>query len=229
MAKKVVKKHKLKVFNLFIVLLIIGALSFLCVFIFNLPIKNIIVKGNSYLNDDYVIKLANIYDYPSFLKTTSYNIKKELIKSPFIENVKIEKKFYNIIVISIKENKPLFTNSVNNSVVFYNKKEIKNDDVNVNFRIPRLINYVPDNKYNRFIKGMKNINEDVLGKISDIEYQPNEYDKDRFLLYMDDGNMVYITLTKFKSINYYNDVLSQLENRKGILYLDSGNHFQIME
>ena len=66
-------------------------------------------------------------------------------------------------------------------------------------------------------------------KISDIEYVPNDYDKDRFLLYMDDGNMVYLTLTKFKQIEYYNDVLEQLEGRKGILYLDSGNHFQIKE
>ena len=41
--------------------------------------------------------------------------------------------------------------------------------------------------------------------------------------------MVYLTLTKFKQIEYYNDVLEQLEGRKGILYLDSGNHFQIKE
>ena len=46
---------------------------------------------------------------------------------------------------------------------------------------------------------------------------------------MDDGNMVYLTLTKFKMINYYNDVLKQLEDRHGILYLDNGNHFQIKE
>ena len=76
---------------------------------------------------------------------------------------------------------------------------------------------------------MKNIDENILAKISDIEYVPNDLDKDRFLLYMDDGNMVYLTLTKFKMINYYNDVLEQLEDRKGILYLDNGNHFQIKE
>ena len=74
---------------------------------------------------------------------------------------------------------------------------------------------------------MSNIKKEILGKISDIEYQPNDYDKDRFLLYMDDGNMVYLTLTKFDMINYYDDVLAQLENKKGILYLDNGNHFQI--
>ena len=76
---------------------------------------------------------------------------------------------------------------------------------------------------------MGRIKEDVLSKISDIEYQPNDYDKDRFLLYMDDSNMVYLTLTKFKMINHYNDVLKQLDNHKGILYLDNGNHFQIKQ
>ena len=95
--------------------------------------------------------------------------------------------------------------------------------------MPRLINYVPDNKYNKFIKNMIKVDESVLSKISDIEYLPNDYDKDRFLLYMDDDNMVYLTLTKFKMINHYNEVLAQLDNHKGILYLDSGNHFKIME
>ena len=46
---------------------------------------------------------------------------------------------------------------------------------------------------------------------------------------MDDGNSVYLTLTKFEQINYYDEVLPQLEGKKGILYLDSGNHFEIME
>ena len=79
------------------------------------------------------------------------------------------------------------------------------------------------------VEKMAKVDKGTLGKISDIEYVPNDYDKDRFLLYMDDGNMVYLTLTKFKQIEYYNDVLEQLEGRKGILYLDSGNHFQIKE
>ena len=133
-----------------------------------------------------------------------------------------------MLIIDVQENRPLF-NNVDGKVVLDNKKEVDNDTVWQQFRIPRLLNYVPDNKFAKFVKGMKSIKIDILGKISDIEYQPNEYDKDRFLLYMDDGNKVYLTLTKFKMINFYNDVLKQLENKKGILYLDSGNHFQIME
>ena len=71
MAKKIVKKKKLKVFNLFIVLLIVGVLSFLGYVIVHLPIKNIVILGNNYLTDDYIIELADIKDYPSFLLITN--------------------------------------------------------------------------------------------------------------------------------------------------------------
>lgn len=229
MTKKLVKKKKLKLLPCFIVLLLFGGLSFLVYFFLNLPIKNLIVKNTVYLNDDYVLELAGVKDYPSFWLLSTNEIEKKLETSPYILEADVERNFFHVLVISVTENKPLFINNTNHTVVFADKEEVKIDEEIDLFRVPRLINYVPGNKYKTFVKGMANIKKDILGKISDIEYQPNDYDKDRFLLYMDDGNMVYLTLTKFDMINYYNDVLSQLENKKGILYLDNGNHFQIME
>ena len=229
MAKKLVKKRKIKLLPCLIVLLVLGGLSFVVYFFLKLPILNLIVENTTYLNDDYILELAEVKDYPSFWMSSTSNMERKLENSPYISEAKVERKFFHILVFNIDENKPLFINNTNNIVVFSDKEEVSVSDRIDLFRIPRLINYVPDNKYQSFIKGMANIKKDILGKISDIEYQPNDYDKDRFLLYMDDGNMVYLTLTKFDMINYYNDVLSQLENRKGILYLDNGNHFQIME
>ena len=229
MAKKLVKKRKIKLLPCLIVLLVLGGLSFVVYFFLKLPILNLIVENTTYLNDDYILELAEVKDYPSFWLSSTSNMERKLENSPYISEAKVERKFFHILVFNIDENKPLFINNTNNTVVFSDKEEVSVSDRIDLFRIPRLINYVPDNKYQSFIKGMANIKKDMLGKISDIEYQPNDYDKDRFLLYMDDGNMVYLTLTKFDMINYYNDVLSQLENRKGILYLDNGNHFQIME
>lgn len=229
MAKKLVKKRKIKLLPCLIVLLVLGGLSFVVYFFLKLPILNLIVENTTYLNDDYILELAEVKDYPSFWMSSTSNMERKLENSPYISEAKVERKFFHILVFNIDENKPLFINNTNNTVVFSDKEEVSVSDRIDLFRIPRLINYVPDNKYQSFIKGMANIKKDILGKISDIEYQPNDYDKDRFLLYMDDGNMVYLTLTKFDMINYYNDVLSQLENRKGILYLDNGNHFRIME
>ena len=229
MAKKIVKRKKIKVFNLLISLLILLGLSFCVYLLFKIPTKNIIIKNTNYLNDDYILELAKIKNYPEFLLIKNNNIKEKLEKSEYISNVKVSKKWGFILEIKIEENRALFFDMNKRKYIFTNKKEKVEDEINIKFRIPRLLNYVPDKKYIKKKKKMSEINEETLSKISDIEYQPNEYDKDRFLLYMDDGNMVYLTLTKFKMINHYNDVLSQLENHKGILYLDNGNHFQIKE
>lgn len=229
MAKKIVKRKKIKIIPFLIVLLVIAGLSFGVYEVLNARILNVIIKNGEYLNDDYVIDLAGIKDYPSFYLTNTISMRKKVEKSPYIIQAKIKRKFYHVLEIDLDVNHPLFINNSTNMVVFENEKTVATSSEVDLFRVPRLINYVPDDKYQSFIKGMAKIDKGILGKISDIEYTPNDYDKDRFLLYMDDGNMVYLTLTKFKQINYYNEVLGQLEGRKGILYLDSGNHFQIKE
>lgn len=229
MAKKIVKVRRIKLIPCLVVVLILGGLFFGVYILLKLPVKNIVVEGTSYLNDDYVLELAEVIDYPSFYFSSTKTIEEKLAESSYIQKASVSREFFHVLVLDIEENQPLFINDTNKTVVFSDREEVPLEEEIDLFRVPRLINYVPDNKYKSFIKGMTQIEEDILGKISDIEYKPNDYDKDRFLLYMDDGNMVYLTLTKFDMINYYNDVLSQLENRHGILYLDNGNHFQIME
>jgi len=44
---------------------------------------------------------------------------------------------------------------------------------------------------------------------------------------MNDGNYVYITLTKMELLNKYNEAITKVEGKKGTLYLDSGNYFEI--
>jgi len=229
MATKIVKKTKIKIFNLLLVLLVLVGLFFGVKAFIEEPIHNIIVKGTSYLNDDYLLDFAKIKDYPSFVLLNESNTCKKVLKSNYVSSCKIHKKFGYILVLEVEESRPLFFDTNKSQYVFDEKNGVVEDSISKSFRVPRLLNYVPDKKYTKFISGMSKVEEDTLSKISDIEYQPNEYDKDRFLLYMDDGNMVYLTLTKFKMINHYNEVLAQLEGHKGILYLDSGNHFKIME
>lgn len=226
MAKKMVKRKKLKMFRLLLILFILGGIFFAIYLYLHASIQNLIVEGNQYLSDDEILTQAEVIDYPSFYFSLSSSIKKKLLKSPWIKKVSVHREFYHIVTIEIEENQPLFQEKETGKVVLENKKKITTDKT---LRIPTLMNYIPNTKYPKFIKKMKKIDQDILGKVSEIEYQPNEYDKDRFLLYMDDGNSVYLTLTKFEMLNYYNDVITQLEGRKGILYLDSGNHFKIME
>ena len=227
MAKKIVKRKKIRVFRLLLVLMVLAGLFFAVYFYLNLPIKNLIVKNNNYLGDDYILEVAEVKDYPSFFLTRSDKIRKKLEKSPYIQKVKVKKKFYHILIIDVIENRPLFFYEVDKKMVLEDGNKVADNDFD--YAIPRLLNYVPEDKYKDYIEAMKNVDISILNKISDIEYVPNEIDKERFLLYMDDGNMVYLTLTKFDMINNYDEVLGQVENHKGILYLDNGNYFQIKE
>lgn len=228
MAKKMKKKIHIKILPVMIFLLAFIVLFFLFQYLSKLPIKNIYIIGNEYLTDQEIIELAKIEDYPSFLKTTKKEIKKNIKTHTLISSVTISKKWWGIVEIKVKEHNILFRQYNDDTKVVLDNKKVLEDNIN-RYKVPKLLNYVPDNKYENFISGMNRVTEDIKLQISEITYVPNEQDKDRFLLYMNDGNYVYLTLTKFKQINYYEDVLKELKDKKGILYLDSGNHFQIME
>ena len=226
MEKKLKKVRKLKVVPVLITIGIIVVLFTVLYFISLMPITNIYIKGNNYLSDWDIITKAKLSNYPSFIKTNSYLIKKKLLKNDYIKKVSVKKKFFGTIIITVEEKKMLFRNT-DKKIVFEDGSSV--DDNLDNYQLPILLNYVPDTKYESFIKKMKSINDSILYEISEIRYYPNTQDDDRFLLHMNDGNYVYLTLTKFKQINYYEDVIDQLGDKKGILYLDSGNHFKIME
>ena len=227
MPKKRVKKRKIKVVPFLLFLIVLVILGVLLKLYLDRPIKNIVINGTRYINDDYILEQANIKDYPSFFNTFSFSIEKQLKKSIYIKDVKVKRKLFRTVYIKVYENRPLFYDNYNNKIVFENHKSINQEDLIYKFTIPRLVNYIPKDKYNRFTDGMNKISSDVLVKISDIEYKRTDLDDERFLLYMNDGNEVYVTITKFDKINYYNEVVVQLEGHKGILYLDNGNHFEI--
>lgn len=227
MSKKVKKKIKIKWVPFFILCIALLSLYFCYELLISFRITNIYVEGNTLLKDQEIIELAGISDYPSFFKTASKSIENKVRNSPYITNVSVKKKFFGQVILKVEEATPLFINS-EGKMVLSNKKEVENDR---NLVLTTLLNYTPDTKYEKLIEELTNTLEDVRLKISEIKYEPTERDKDRFLLLMDDGNEVYLTLTKFDRINYYDTILEELnlECQKGILNLDSGNHFELKE
>ncbi len=222
--KKKKKKVKIKYGRLFLALLILGLLIYLINQYINFPIKNIYIKNNTYLTDQEIIDLAGISDYPSIIFTKNSTIKRRLLKNNYIKNVKVSKKKLKEIYIEVEENYPLFYNSSSGETVLFDGKTIKE-----NSNSALLINYIPDTLYKDFIGKMQKINKDILNRISEIKYEPNSVDEERFLLTMSDGNYVYLTLLHFDKLNNYVGILKNFENKKGILYLDSGEYFQVYE
>ena len=205
--KKKVKKKRIKLKNILFALLIIIVISGSIYLYLNTRIKNIYVLGNNYFHEQDIIELAGIKDYPKFKKINKKKIKENLLKEELINDNKI------ILSDGTK---------INNKydyvgIPILTKIEKEEDIASFN------------EIYDRFIKSFNKVDRDVLNKISEINYARSNLDKDRFLLYMNDQIYVYITLTKIEVLNNYNEITKSLEGKKGILYLDSGNHFEIIE
>ena len=224
MAKKVVLKRKIKTIAILLFLLIAFLVCFIIKLGLDIRIKNIYVVNNKYLSDDYVIEKAKLLDYPSYLRNPSFSIKKRLVNDPFIKDASVSKKFFGVVTLDIEENLVLFYKVNDGKYVLEDGTIV--DEIPYDISSIRVVNYIPDTVYGDFVKKLSKLDIEVRSKISEVKYDPSEYDDSRFMIYMVDGNYVYITLTKFDSLNYYNDIYPTLEGKKGILYLDSGNHFQ---
>lgn len=224
MKKRVKRKFNPLKFLSFIAFIIIC--YFLTVYLLDIKTKNIVVLNNNYYSDEKIIETAGIESYPKFLSLNTNKIKKKLLKLDLIENVTIKKKRNFVLELTIKEKKILYLVRSENKYRLSDNKLYDLDDV---LSVPTLINYIPESNEKKFVNAFKNIDNNIISMISEIEYSKTSYDSDRFLLYMNDGNMVYVTTTKLKSLNKYVDIVSKLENKKGILYLDSGNYFEIKE
>ena len=226
-AKKVkvkIKKKKLKIKNLLVTALILLLLALIAIDITRLPVKNIYITGNNILNDKAIIELAELENYPPYINTYFNKIKTKLLTNEFIKNVNIKRTLSRKIYIEIEEYYPIF---IYKDKLALSSSKLIDNVYNIDY-VPYIINNI-DEIYDKFVIKFNKIEKDTILKISHIEYKPNEVDKERFLLYMTDSNYVYITLSKIDKINKYNSIVQELDNKKGIIYLDSGDYVEIKD
>lgn len=219
------KKIKIKYNRVFILIFILLIIIILLNSLFNLKITNIYVIDNGLVfNDQEIIDIALLSDYPKSLTLSTHKIKNELEKNIYIKKAKVTKKFLTQVYITVEENYPLFFYKTDNKTILKDGSKVDNISV-----VPTVINYIPNLKYQSFVEKMGLLDNDILERISEIKYDPSDYDDERFLLYMKDGNYVYINLYKFNNLNKYIEIVKNFGNKKGIVYLDSGNYFEIIE
>jgi cell division septal protein FtsQ len=216
------KKRKLKFKRVLLAIFVLLILSLIIYIISLLRVKTYYVYNNNYLTDEQVLDILKLNKKSSFLLTNTLTEKALIIKNKRIKDVKIKKTLSLEIKVYVTEYKILFYDKENNCSVLENGETVDYTYDNS----PVLENKIEDKEiYKKFINKMNKVDTDILDIISEIKYVPNGIDKERFLFSMNDGNYVYITVSKLTKINGYKSVIDSVENKKGILYLDYGNYF----
>ena len=220
------KKKKLNVKRLILLLLILYLIVMLCYAIISMPIKNIYIKNTKLLKDNEIIEVAGIKNYPGIFKISSKKMEDKIRTLDLVSGVKVKKSIWGKVTITIEEAKPLFYNRAVEKVVLSNKKEVSSSSKYLG--IPTLVNRVPSDLLETFIKSFCNIETDIIGMINEIEYNPDiagdiVIDSNRFLLRMNDSNIVYVNTLNMKRLNDYKQVMGTIGDARGTLYLDSYN------
>ncbi len=217
-------KRKVRYDRILIFLGIVLMLVISLIFLFNLKITNIYIKNNHYLKDQQIIEIARLSDYPISIFNSSSKIEERLTSDTFIKSAKVTKKWLTNVYIEIEENRPLFYYDYDGKTVL-----LDGTKVDSKYPVPTVLNYITDTYYKAFVEKMGTLDENILTRISEIEFKPNNVDDNRFLFSMSDGNYVYVNIETFDKLNKYLSILEGLPNKNGILYLDYGNNFEIIE
>mgnify|MGYP003571282822 CR=1 FL=1 len=224
--KKKLNVKRLLVFILFIYLLISGIIKLV-----NEPIKNIIITGNELVSDKEIIERANIKDYPPMISLKINKMKKSIKENPLVSEVEIKRNLKFQVEINVTELKIICLDKNNNKLLLEDGTSIDNN--NLYAGIPVLINYTKEDVLKRFLESMGELDYGTLSGISEIEYSPSMsadekvVDETRFLLKMNDGNSVYINLSKLSTLKYYQKIYANLGDKKGVLHLDSGEYLEV--
>lgn len=222
MGKKVKRKFNFKKFIIFIIIVFVIVLF--SYYLLSQNIRNIIILNNNYYNDEVIIETSGIEDYPLFVSLSKKEVKNKLMKLDLMSDVKVSKKFPFTIEIDVTEKNILYYVRSKNLYKLSDNSELELSGV---VGYPTLVNYVPSDIEEDFVSELKKIDQNIIKLISEIEYSKISYDDERFLLYMVDSNEVYITISKMDKLNKYLSIIEKLDNKKGILYLDSGNYLEI--
>ena len=222
MKKRVKKRRRLKLGRILLAFFLLFLTIFVIYSILNLKITNIFISGNYYLSDQQIIDAASIGDYPSVIKGVKQI--KNLKDNIYIKDVRVKVRKITQVYIEVTENRPLFYSIDMEKTVLLDGRTTSEK-----YPTPTLLNYVIDSVYPNFVKELGKLDIDILNRISEIKYEPNDVDDNRFLLLMTDGNYVYINNSTFYKLSKYMEIIRNFPNKKGVLYLDYGNNFEIIE
>lgn len=215
--KKVKKKVKLKFIPLLLMFLILVMLFFLFKHISKIKPSLILIRGNELLSDREIINEGNLREFKYFSFNNTSKVKLE--KNKIIKKVDIKRKFLFTIEVTIEEKKVILYEKTSSLYILEDNEKVK---INKNIEVPVLNNKIINTVEKSFINKFSLLNKSVKYRISEIFYQPTEYDSALFLMYMKDGNHVYVNVSNLEKLNHYDKTVESIGyDKKGIFRFDA--------
>jgi len=194
-------------------------------------IKTIKVTGNAVLSNEEIIKLSGLTDQTNIWSINKNEISEILQENPMVSDATVKRSLPQTVEITVDE----FT-----LVGFLKKDEnyipvIEDGDIikdrqtkKVNGEAPLLFNFTEKEYLEKMATELQQLPASISNLISEVYWEPTEENKNKILLYMNDGYVVSSTIRDFSGkMTVYPSIVSQLEpGVKGIIHIGGGAYFE---
>jgi cell division protein FtsQ len=194
-------------------------------------VKKITVSGNYFVTDTEILKKSKISTETKYLNISEGQIKKRLDSISEISSVAVEKKFYNHVIISVKEFQRVgyFKKETTYYPMLQNGKMLKPLSKNERpVNAPVIVSWEDPEQLETMAQELQKLPEGIIHRISEITHTPDSDNPSKLTLFMTDGNKVVTTISKFSErLSAYPSLISEIKPaEKGTFYLGISTRFE---
>lgn len=194
-------------------------------------ISSISIYGNNYISDIEIVEASNIkIKETSFLYFDKEGTKNNIENIKELDKIRFERKFPNKLHIYVEELDTVgYISTDSKYFPLLENGEILKTKVSrqPNFSVPILFGWKNSEGLQELAQELQVMNASVRMAISEIHYKPSSTDKQKILLYMNDGNEVLASISSLSDkLNKYPTLVAQLKTKeKGVFHLEVGAYF----
>ncbi|QGS68605.1 FtsQ-type POTRA domain-containing protein [Oceanobacillus sp. 143] len=197
-------------------------------------IKTIQVHGNTHVSNETIIEQSGLTMDTNIWMLNQKNTEDALSKNPIIESVKVSKQLPWTVNIQVNEYKIVgyMKEETNYFPILGNGVTLKQlGQSSFNGKSPLIIGFTEEKYLHRMAEELNKLPQNISALISEVHWQPSDDNKNKILLYMNDGYLVDATIRDFADkMEVYPSIVAQLEPKsKGIIHLGVGVYFESYE
>ncbi len=220
--KKLRRKRRRKRFMIFA--MVSSLFAFYIFTDFSKP-QVISVKGNQIISKDEILSNAKV-DLDSYiLLSNPLLLKYRLNKHPLISDVSVHTSFLKRMITINVEEVQVFgyrqdSESANLILFDGSNKDLTADLYRFLPNLLYVSGYEELEDQKRLVESFANVDSTVMSQISELHQSSVSYDDKLLEIWMNDGNKVYTSYQSVDRLNYYFDILVNLDVNNGCIYID---------
>jgi len=194
-------------------------------------IKTIHVNGNAFLSDEEVIEQSELKTNTNIWTINREEISDELTNNQIVESAEVNRILPRTVQINLKEYEHVgyLEDGTSYFPILGNGTILKSmNQSNPNGDAPIIIGFTEEEYLHRMASELEQLPENISNLISEIHWTPSEDDKNKLLLYMNDGFLVDGAIRNFaERMEVYPSIAAQLdEEDSGIIHIGVGAYFE---